>query len=59
VLRTAYFAGFFHWPRESTGEEVAAMLGVSQPTVNRHLRVAQQRLLAQLFERELQVGEAA
>ncbi|TYL39555.1 histidine kinase [Natronococcus pandeyae] len=49
VLRTAFFAGFFEWPRETTGEEVAAMLEVSQPTVNRHLRLGQQRLLAQLF----------
>ncbi|MCU4753713.1 PAS domain S-box protein [Halobacteria archaeon AArc-curdl1] len=53
VLRTAYFAGFFDWPRESTGEDVAAMLEVSQPTINRHLRLGQQRLLEQLFERSL------
>ncbi|GAB3677785.1 PAS domain S-box protein [Halopiger thermotolerans] len=52
VLRTAYFAGFFEWPRESTGEEVAELLGVTQPTVNRHLRMAQQRLLSQLFGTE-------
>ncbi|ELY65708.1 PAS domain S-box protein [Natrinema versiforme] len=52
VLRTAYFAGFFEWPRESTGEEIAEMLGVTQPTVNRHLRIGQQRLLAQLFDDE-------
>ncbi|WP_254762529.1 PAS domain S-box protein [Natrinema marinum] len=59
VLRTAYFAGFFDWPRGSTGEEIADMLGVSQPTVNRHLRVGQQRLLAALFEDEslVAVGE--
>ncbi len=52
VLRTAYFAGFFEWPRTSTGEEIAAMLGVSQPTINRHLRIGEQRLLAQLFGNE-------
>ena len=50
VLRTAYHAGFFEWPRTSTGEDVAEMLDVSQPTVNRHLRVGQQRLLERLFE---------
>ncbi|QLH76503.1 PAS domain S-box protein [Halosimplex rubrum] len=50
VLRTAYYAGFFEWPRTSTGEDVAEMLDVSQPTVNRHLRVGQQRLLDRLFE---------
>ena len=26
------------------------MLGVTQPTVNRHIRLAQQRLFAHLFE---------
>jgi len=52
VLRTAYFAGFFEWPRTSTGEDVAAMLGVTQPTVNRHLRLGQQRLLTRLFDDE-------
>jgi len=52
VLRTVYFSGFFEWPRESTGEEVAEMLGVSQPTVNRHLRLGQGRLLKQLFDDE-------
>ncbi|AQL42910.1 hypothetical protein BV210_09365 [Halorientalis sp. IM1011] len=49
VLETAYLAGFFEQPRETTGEELAEMLGVSQPTVNRHLRLAQQRLMEQLF----------
>jgi PAS domain S-box-containing protein len=52
VLRTAFFAGFFEWPRDSTGEDVADLLGVSQPTVNRHLRHALSRLLQQLFEEE-------
>ncbi|WP_225335708.1 PAS domain S-box protein [Halomicrobium urmianum] len=52
VLRTAYYAGFFDWPRTSTGEDVAEMLDVTQPTVNRHLRLGQQRLLAQLFDEE-------
>lgn len=50
VLKTAYYAGFFEWPRNSTGEEVAEMLDISQPTVNRHLRRSQQRLLEGLFE---------
>ncbi|AWB27499.1 bacterio-opsin activator domain-containing protein [Halococcoides cellulosivorans] len=52
VLRTAFFAGFFEWPRESTGQEVADLLDVSQPTVNRHLRHALRALLEQLFEEE-------
>mgnify|MGYP000221122399 CR=1 FL=1 len=58
VLRTAYHAGFFEWPRTSTGEDVAEMLDVSQPTVNRHLRVGQQRLLERLFADHTVVAEA-
>lgn len=50
TLTTAYYSGYFAWPRESTGEEIAEMLGVSQPTVNRHLRFGQLRLLERLFE---------
>lgn len=56
VLRTAYYAGFFEWPRASTGEEIAEMLGVTQPTVNRHLRLGQQRLLDALLERPVDQG---
>jgi predicted DNA binding protein len=35
------------------------MLGVSQPTVNRHLRHSQQRLLGQLFDLDGIAGVAA
>jgi PAS domain S-box-containing protein len=49
VLRTAYLSGFFEWPRETTGEEVAEMLDITQPTVNRHLRVSERKLLDLLF----------
>jgi len=50
VLQTAYLSGFFEWPRETTGEEVAEMLDITQPTVNRHLRVSQRKLFELLFE---------
>ncbi|MDS0257796.1 helix-turn-helix domain-containing protein [Haloarcula sp. S1CR25-12] len=50
VLRTAYSSGFFEWPRTTTGEGVAEMLDVSQPTVNRHLRVSQRKLLELVFD---------
>ncbi|WP_135826928.1 PAS domain S-box protein [Halorussus ruber] len=50
VLRTAYLSGFFEWPRESTAEEIAEVLGVSQPTVSRHLRAAERALFGLLFE---------
>jgi len=52
VLRTAYYAGYFDWPRGSSGEEIAEMLGVTQPTVSRHLRLGQRAVLAELLEAE-------
>jgi len=54
TLTTAYYSGYFEWPRETTGQEVAAMLGVSQPTVTRHLRLGQQALLRQLLDGDYQ-----
>jgi predicted DNA binding protein len=50
VLQTAYYAGFFESPRRSSGSEVAEMLGVSQPTVNRHLRRGERKLLEMVFD---------
>ncbi|MBX0321992.1 PAS domain S-box protein [Halomicroarcula sp. F13] len=50
VLQTAYLSGFFDWPRETTGEEVASMLDITQPTVNRHLRVSERKLLELVLE---------
>jgi len=49
VLQTAYLSGFYEWPRATTGEELASMLDVSQPTVNRHLRVGQRKLFGLVF----------
>ena len=50
VLRTAFLSGFFNWPRTTTGEEIAETFDLSQPTINRHLRVGERKLLELLFE---------
>ncbi|MFD1564347.1 bacterio-opsin activator domain-containing protein [Haloarchaeobius amylolyticus] len=50
TLEAAYYGGFFEWPRDHTGEEVAESLGISQPTFSRHLRLAQRTLFALLFD---------
>lgn len=52
VLRTAYLSGYFAWPRERNGQEIAASLDVAQPTFARHLRVAEQKLLERLLDVE-------
>lgn len=51
VIQTAYYSGYFKWPRESTGGEVAEILGVTQPTVNRHIRTGEQALFGLLYDR--------
>jgi predicted DNA binding protein len=52
VLLTAYESGFFESPRETTGEQLAELLDLSQPTVTHHLREAQRRLYAAMLDEE-------
>ncbi len=56
-LETAYSAGYFEWPREVSGEEVAALIGVSQPTFNKHLRVAERSAFRLLLDHEYPDGD--
>jgi PAS domain S-box-containing protein len=49
VLRTALSAGYFEWPRENDGSEVAERLGITQPTLNKHLRLAERKTFELLF----------
>jgi PAS domain S-box-containing protein len=49
VLRVAHLRGFYEWPREATGQEIADSLDVSQPTVNRHLRACERKLFDMLL----------
>ncbi len=50
VLRTAQASGYFNWPRESSAEECAEALGISQPTFTQHLRAAEQKIVDALLE---------
>ncbi|MFC7156323.1 bacterio-opsin activator domain-containing protein [Halomarina halobia] len=52
VLRAAYYAGYFEWPRESTAEELADSVGISSPTLHNHLRRAQQKLLTTVLDQD-------
>lgn len=49
VLQAAYLSGYFESPRASTAEEVAASLGIAQPTFTHHLRAAQRKLFELLY----------
>jgi PAS domain S-box-containing protein len=50
VLQTAYYAGFFEWPRETNAGELADILGIAQPTVSRHLRATERELLSMVYD---------
>jgi PAS domain S-box-containing protein len=49
VLETAVYSGFFNWPRDASGAEIATTLGVSAPTFHQHLRIAQRKLFESVF----------
>lgn len=51
ALRTAYFSGFFEWPRPLSGDEVAESMEITRATFHQHLREAERKLAAAFFER--------
>lgn len=52
VIQTAYDAGYYEWPREVTGEEIASKLGISSATFSEHIHAAERNLLAALFDQQ-------
>lgn len=50
VVQTAYHGGYFEWPRQTTGEELAASLDISSPAFHKHIRAAERKLFDTLFE---------
>jgi PAS domain S-box-containing protein len=50
ALRKAYLGGFFDWPRDVSGEELAASMDISPSTYHQHLRTAERKVLAAVFE---------
>ncbi|MDQ2051267.1 bacterio-opsin activator domain-containing protein [Natronolimnohabitans sp. A-GB9] len=49
ALQTAYYAEYFEWPRNVSGEDLAESMGISRSTFHQHLRSAQRKLLDELF----------
>ena len=48
ILEVAYHAGYFNSPRDVTGEELAATLGISSATFYQHIRKGTRKVLAEL-----------
>ncbi|SIS21642.1 bacterio-opsin activator domain-containing protein [Natronorubrum thiooxidans] len=53
ALQAAHYSGFFKWPRESTGEDLADVLDVTPPTYHYHLRAAERKLVTLAFDRNI------
>lgn len=49
ALTAAHEAGYYEWPRDISGEELAEELDVSAPTFHQHLRSAEQKLITTIF----------
>jgi PAS domain S-box-containing protein len=49
ILQAAYLAGYFDYPRASSGKELAETLDISSPTFHQHLQAAERKLLTLLF----------
>ncbi len=52
AIETAHAMGYFEWPRENSGEEVAERLGITQPTVNKHIRLGERKVFDFVFDAE-------
>jgi hypothetical protein len=50
VLLTAYDSGYYEWPKETTGEELAESLDISAPTLSEHLQAAERKVVSILAE---------
>lgn len=50
AAKFAHLSGYFEQPRHSTGEDLAAEMGVTPTTFHRHLRNAEKRIFDEVFD---------
>jgi PAS domain S-box-containing protein len=50
ALVRAYTAGYFEWPHDTTGEEIAEAMGIGRSTFHQHLRAAQRKLAGAVID---------
>lgn len=50
ALQTAYVGGFYEWKRPISGDELAETMGIARSTFHQHLRAAEGKLIAELFD---------
>ena len=50
ALRSAYLGGFFEWPRDVDGDDLAEAMDITRPTYHQHLRTAERKVFEELFD---------
>ena len=50
ALRKGYLGGFFEWPRDVSGEELATSMDITPSTFHQHLRAGERKLLSAVFD---------
>jgi len=50
AMTSAFAAGYYEWPRETTAETLAESLDISSSTLHQHLRSAEKKLLGTLVD---------
>ncbi|WP_435360928.1 bacterio-opsin activator domain-containing protein [Haloarchaeobius sp. DFWS5] len=51
ILEASFYAGYFEWPREADGGDVAESFDISPPTFHEHMRAGLSKVMEELFER--------
>ena len=49
ALKAAYHRGYFEWPRNASGTELAESLGIAPATYSQHLRKAERKVFEAVF----------
>jgi PAS domain S-box-containing protein len=50
VLELAYRSGYYEWPRETSGQELADLLDISPATLSQHLRAVHEKIADELLD---------
>ncbi len=52
ILEASFRAGYFEWPRNADGGDIAATFDISAPTFHEHLRGGLSKVMSELFEEQ-------
>ena len=50
VLRKAHISGFYEWPRDTSGKDIAESMGIDRSTFHQHLRAAERKIVDRVLD---------